>query len=317
MKFNRERVVKMGQQDLYQSDFYEDKSRFVDVFNGILFNGREIMKSEELENADSVMVSFQGQNAGKKVICDKIRKWKGKYVSIMVLENQSYVDYRMVLRVMESEVIGYDTQRKEAYSLQRKSKRKFDKHEYLSRMKKGQKFIPIITLVIYVGRDKLWDGEKSLYGMLEMDEDIKPFVNDFKLNLFDYHDYESFDMFKTENRFLFEMLSCGKNKKKMQSILKNNVAYSKLDKLTVKTISGILKLKIDLDKIVKTDKDGKEVYDMCKAFDDYKEEGRREIELEMVKMIKNLMRNQEVSFDVAIKMLGISKGRKKKLSRLM
>lgn len=307
----------MGQQDLYQSDFYEDKSRFVDVFNGILFNGREIMKSEELENADSVMVSFQGQNAGKKVICDKIRKWKGKYVSIMVLENQSYVDYRMVLRVMESEVIGYDTQRKEAYSLQRKSKRKFDKHEYLSRMKKGQKFIPIITLVIYVGRDKLWDGEKSLYGMLEMDEDIKPFVNDFKLNLFDYHDYESFDMFKTENRFLFEMLSCGKNKKKMQSILKNNVAYSKLDKLTVKTISGILKLKIDLDKIVKTDKDGKEVYDMCKAFDDYKEEGRREIELEMVKMIKNLMRNQEVSFDVAIKMLGISKGRKKKLSRLM
>ena len=247
----------MGQQDLYQSDFYEDKSRFVDVFNGILFNGREIMKSEELENADSVMVSFQGQNAGKKVICDKIRKWKGKYVSIMVLENQSYVDYRMVLRVMESEVIGYDTQRKEAYSLQRKS------------------------------------------------------------NLFDYHDYESFDMFKTENRFLFEMLSCGKNKKKMQSILKNNVAYSKLDKLTVKTISGILKLKIDLDKIVKTDKDGKEVYDMCKAFDDYKEEGRREIELEMVKMIKNLMRNQEVSFDVAIKMLGISKGRKKKLSRLM
>lgn len=307
----------MGQQDLYQSDFYEDKSRFVDVFNGILFNGREIMKPEELENADSVMVSFQGQNAGKKVICDKIRKWKGKYVSIMVLENQSYVDYRMVLRVMESEVIGYDTQRKEAYSLQRKSKRKFDKHEYLSRMKKGQKFIPIITLVIYMGRDKLWDGEKSLYGMLEMDEDIKPFVNDFKLNLFDYHDYESFDMFKTENRFLFEMLSCGKNKKKMQSILKNNVAYSKLDKLTVKTISGILKLKIDLDKIVKTDKDGKEVYDMCKAFDDYKEEGRREIELEMVKMIKNLMRNQEVSFDVAIKMLGISKGRKKKLSRLM
>lgn len=307
----------MGQQDLYQSDFYEDKSRFVDVFNGILFNGREIMKPEELENADSVMVSFQGQNAGKKVICDKIRKWKGKYVSIMVLENQSYVDYRMVLRVMESEVIGYDMQRKEAYSLQRKSKRKFDKHEYLSRMKKGQKFIPIITLVIYVGRDKLWDGEKSLYGMLEMDEDIKPFVNDFKLNLFDYHDYESFDMFKTENRFLFEMLSCGKNKKKMQCILKNNVAYSKLDKLTVKTISGILKLKIDLDKIVKTDKDGKEVYDMCKAFDDFKEEGRREIELEMVKMIKNLMRNQEVSFDVAIKMLGISKGRKKKLSRLM
>lgn len=124
-------------------------------------------------------------------------------------------------------------------------------------MKKGQKFIPIITLVIYVGRDKLWDGEKSLYGMLEMEEDIKPFVNDFKLNLFDYHDYESFDMFKTESRFLFEMLTCGKNKKKMQSILKENVTYRELDKITIKTILGILKVKVDLDKIVRVDEKGR------------------------------------------------------------
>ena len=318
MKFNRERVVKMGQQDLYQSDFYEDKSRFVDVFNGILFNGREIMKPEELENADSVMVSFQGQNAGKKVICDKIRKWKGKYVSIMVLENQSYVDYRMVLRVMESEVIGYDMQRKEAYSLQRKSKRKFDKHEYLSRMKKGQKFIPIITLVIYVGRDKLWDGEKSLYGMLEMDEDIKSFVNDFKLNLFDYHDYESFDMFKTENRFLFEMLSCGKNKKKMQSILKNNVAYRELDKITVKTILGMIKVKVDLTKIMRIDEKGREVYDMCKAFDDYKQEGRKEGEIQTLKtVIENLIKNQKITFEVAAEMAGVSKRKQKQLRSLI
>ena len=34
----------MGQQDLYQSDFYDDKSRFADVFNGVLFDGKEVMK---------------------------------------------------------------------------------------------------------------------------------------------------------------------------------------------------------------------------------------------------------------------------------
>ena len=42
----------MGQRDLYQSDFYEDKSRFADVFNGILFGGKEVMKPEELETED-------------------------------------------------------------------------------------------------------------------------------------------------------------------------------------------------------------------------------------------------------------------------
>lgn len=43
----------MGQRDLYQSDFYEDKNRFADIFNGALFKGKEVMKPEDLETADS------------------------------------------------------------------------------------------------------------------------------------------------------------------------------------------------------------------------------------------------------------------------
>ena len=59
------------------------------------------------------------------------------------------------------------------------------------------------------------------------------------------------------------------------------------------------------------DEEGREVYDLCKAFDDYKEEGRREGKREgeqemALKLVKKLMENQEVSFDVAVKMLGIS-----------
>ena len=77
----------MGQKDLYQSDFYEDKGRFADVFNGVLFEGKEIMRPEELETEDSVIVNIRNRKTGKKIIADKIRKWRGQYVSIMVLEN--------------------------------------------------------------------------------------------------------------------------------------------------------------------------------------------------------------------------------------
>ena len=114
----------MGQKDLYESDFYEDKVCFADVFNGVLFEGNEVVKPEELEEIDSVQVSLQNRKTGKKVICDKIRKWKGKYVSIMVLENQSYIDYGMVFRVMESEAIGYGKQRKERFLAKRRVKEK-------------------------------------------------------------------------------------------------------------------------------------------------------------------------------------------------
>lgn len=308
----------MGQQDLYQCDFYEDKSRFVDVFNGVLFGGREVMKPEELETEDSVAVSIRNRKAGKKVICDKVRRWRGRYVSLMVLENQSYVDYRMVLRVMESEIIGYDKQRKEANRKNIELGIKLSGDEYLSGMKNNQKFIPIITLVLYLGREKLWDGARSLHEMLEMDEEVKPYVNDFKLNLFDYHEWKEFSRFKTANRLLFEALSCGSNVKRMKEILQKNPDFTKLDLESAKAISGILRVKINLDSIREEDKEGRVVYDMCKAFDDYKEEGRREGELGMALMlVKNLMKSQKVSFEEAVNMLGISKSRQKKLSTLM
>ena len=316
----------MGQQDLYQSDFYEDTSRFADIFNGVLFGGKEIMKPEELENEDSVMVGVKRKGNLKKVICDKIRRWKGRYVSIMVLENQSYVDYRMVLRVMEAEVIGYEKQRKESYLAKRREKVKFDSNEYLSRMKKEQKYIPIITLVLYMGKNKLWDGSRSLYEMLELDEEIKPFVNDFKLNLFDYHDYKDFSMFKTENRLLFEMLANAKNKRKMLSVLRKHTDDGKVDKISAQAILGILNVRIDLAKILKKDENGREVYDMCQAFEDYKEDGRRlglkqgrkEGELLMaLKMVKNLMRKKKMSFEEAADILGITKKMQKNLQTLV
>ena len=65
---------------------------------------------------------------------------------------------------------------------------------------------------------------------------------------------------------------------------------------------------------------------MCKAFDDHKEAGRREGrregklkgEQEMaLKLVKNLMKTQKVSFDIAVKMLGISKNRQKELRPLI
>ena len=320
----------MGQMDLYQSDFYEDKCRFADVFNGVLFGGREIMKPEELENEDSVIVGTGKSKNLKKVICDKIRRWKGSYVSILVLENQSYVDYRMVFRVMESEVIGYEKQRKERYLEQQRENAKFNSDEYLSRMKKGQKYIPIITLVLYVGKNKLWDGAKSLHEMLELDEEVKPFVNDFKLNLFDYHDYKDFSMFRTENRLLFEMLANARNKKKMLRVLKQQTHLGEVDEVSAKAILGILNLKIDLAKILKKDETGREVYDMCKAFEDYKEDGRqlglkqgrregkKEGELMMaLKLVKNLMRKKKLSFDEATKYLAISKKLKNELMTLI
>lgn len=55
---------------------------------------------------DSVFVQHFQNRKTVKVICDKARKWKGKHLAILPLENQSYVDYRMVLRIMQEEILA-------------------------------------------------------------------------------------------------------------------------------------------------------------------------------------------------------------------
>ena len=93
-----------------------------------------------------------------------------------------------------------------------------------------------------------------------------------------------------------------------------NFKYKELDELTVKAITGILKIKINLKKIAKVNEEGKVVYDMCQAFEDYKEEGKREGEVLALKTaVNNLMKNQKVTFETAAEMLGISKSTQKKL----
>ena len=308
----------MGKKDLYQSEFYDDPRRFSDAFNGILFAGREVMKPEELEEADSVLVGLPESNSGRKVICDKIRRWKGRYVSLMVLENQSYVDYRMVFRAMKTEVMGYEKQQREALAEAKVKGIEWNSHEYLSRMKKEQKFVPIITLVLYMGIDQPWDGARSLHELLEIDERLKPFVNDYKLNLYDYHEHQDFSVFKTENRILFEALSCAGDEERMEEMLRSHPEwYERLDRESAKAILGIMGVRIDIDKIREM-KEKEEVYNVCKAFDDHLERGRREGRREgrqegkqegkregMQEALKNLMENLQVSLEQAMELLGI------------
>ena len=98
----------MGKRDEYQYDYLDDNVRFADQINGALFKGRQVVKPEELKPADGQIV-YLGKEAGVrenfKTIIDKTRLWKGRLLHILAVENQTYVDYRMILRNMRKQSI--------------------------------------------------------------------------------------------------------------------------------------------------------------------------------------------------------------------
>ena len=269
----------MGTKDDYQYDYLDDYVRFADQVNGALFGGRQVVKPDELEPADAMAV-YLGKEAGARKnyrdITDKARTWRGRLIHIITIQNQTYVDYRMVLRNMLAESIGYHKQWRQNKAAHEKAKDlDSGSDEFMSKMKRDEKFTPIITLVVYCGTEHGWDGARCLYDLLDIDDDMKEYVTNYKLNLYDCHEHDTFDEYHTGLRQLFEVIRYGRDKEQLQRIMEENrEIYINMDKDTRELIEVMANIKIS-EKYT-TVENGKERFNMLKAFEDMRLEGRTE-----------------------------------------
>ncbi len=162
---------------------------FADIINVLLFNGENVVTEDSL--TDVVQESILKIDGGIRAQYRDIAKyWYNSKIKLSMfgLENQTKPEKRMPLRVF-----GYDGT------------------EYVKQAKKENNkevLYPVITLVLYFGYNSRWNQPKSLFELLEIDERIKPYVNDFKINLFEiaYLDREKIDMFKSDFWILADYL---------------------------------------------------------------------------------------------------------------
>lgn len=267
----------MGKKDEYQFDYLDDNRRFADQINGALFHGRQIVKPEELEpdEAQTVTTGAETGTGSMKTVVDKVRIWKGKKLHILAVENQNYVDYQMVLRNMLSESIGYRKQWKRKKRAHGETKDLKNRDEYLSGMKKEEKFEPIITLVVYFGTGGAWDGAKCLYDLLDIEDELKEYVSNYRLNLYDCHEHDTFEEYKTGLRQVFEIVRYVKDKEKLQEIMEENrEVYSRIDSETRDMLEVVAHVRIP--ERCHVAEEGEERYNMCNAFEDMRQEGYEE-----------------------------------------
>lgn len=268
----------MGKSDEYQFDYLDDNFRFADQVNGALFHGMQVIKPDELEPADSQVV-YLGKEAGKrhifKAVMDKSRIWKGKLIHILAVENHTYVDYHMVLRNMLSESLSYQRQWKQKRIKHEREQDLKGRDEFLSGMTRDEKFLPVITLVVYYGLEHPWNGARCLHDLLEIGDDLKGFVTNYRLNLYDCHEHDTFDEYHTGLRQLFEVIRYSRDKEKLKKVMEENrEMYSRMDSDTKDLLEAVAKVRIKEEDLVM--ENGEKKYDMCKAFADMRLEGKLE-----------------------------------------
>ena len=155
---------------------------------------------------------------------------------------------------------------------------------------KEDKLIPVITITVYLGT-KEWDGPRKLSDMFgDVDEELLPFIPDYRINLLAPREITDFTGFRTSIRQLFEVLQNAYDKEKMQEVLQNDEKFSKVDRETVEAINLFAGTDIDID-------EKEEVIDMCKAWEDQKNEGRELGERQKIisLVVKKLQKDKRVA----------------------
>lgn len=77
----------MGQKDLAQNQYFRDKRRFADVCNGILFQGREVIRPEELQEKETDIIFYNPQEELNEIIADTVMMWNGMCINLIGIES--------------------------------------------------------------------------------------------------------------------------------------------------------------------------------------------------------------------------------------
>jgi len=162
---------------------------FADIVNVLLFNGREVVKEDELEPT-LLRSQFKGDGGLHEQERDVAKFWKNGKICIALygLENQTKPDPDMPFRV-----ISYDGASYKEQLIQR------------SRGGKAEPFYPVVTLVLYFGTAR-WNYPTALLDSLGegVSAELLPYVSDYKINVFEIAHLtpEQVRMFKSDFRIV-------------------------------------------------------------------------------------------------------------------
>ena len=256
----------MGQKDITQKNFEAYNDVFSDIVNGTLFDGREVIKPEALVDATAKSQYKADDNVIHEQERDVAKYWMDKncYIRLALLgvENQLAIDTDMPLRV-----IGYDGS----------SYRDEMNHDEIvideatgKKHKIRQERYPVVTIVLYFGKTP-WKKPLSLYDVLKISDELKPFVSDYKINLIDVPRLtgEQVEKFTSDFQIIadyFVQLSKNKDYVPKDKIIRHTDSFLKL--MSVLTQDNKY---VEMGRELSHDKEG---FNMCEVLDKVEARGK-------------------------------------------
>ena len=239
----------MGSKEEPMITYYEDARHFAWLVNGWIYHGNRRIEPTQIKPKNIRLTGRTGKGriTRTRTRYRDISKTIGNATIFLIIgtEFQSFIDYSMPVRVMDYDTLEYKDQIQAIHTTRKNeaiaSGRAPDVD--LSPLKKEDRLVPVITLVLYMGEDP-WNAAKRL---LEFPKDLAS---------------------------MFLMIKYQKDFKTLQSVLQS---IPKLDTVEQETFDTAWNF---LDKRMLKFKDkaqnAKGEVNMCVAVDQMLEEGRKQ-----------------------------------------
>lgn len=152
----------MADKDLAEKYLESFSDVFADIYNVLLFQ-KEMLLEEGLEEGPTESIYKVEENNLRNQFRDTVKLYKnGLYkVASFGIENESRIDKNMPIRIM-----GYD------YAVYRAQIDRGEERKY-----------PAITIVLNFS-DTEWKSPNRLYDILDISPELRPYVNDYKIFVF-------------------------------------------------------------------------------------------------------------------------------------
>lgn len=153
----------MGQKDIAEKLLVEHNDVFADIVNVLLFNGKQIVKENELEDTkDRTQYKIDGKLHEQERDISKLLKSKDVIISMVGIEHQTEIDRDAPLRVISYDGASY-------------------RRQLLGNQKERY---PVITMVLYFGKNR-WRTYKSLHDCVYVPKELSLYIQDYKINVFE------------------------------------------------------------------------------------------------------------------------------------
>ena len=263
----------MGEVNNVMCDYWGRTGSFADFWNGTVFAGRQLLDMLQLSRHDREY--YKSENKKQKVtdIRRDVQMYRrGKNDIILGVELLDTQDYTIPVRICDYNTQELIRQIKD-FKEKNRQEEEIESGVFLYGLKSADRLVPVCTIGLYCGNGE-YGGTSNVLTMLnraELEPEYQELLEDYRVKIYNLKDLKE-ENYQSGWREIIAVFKRSKDKEAMKAYyLEHKERFRQLDDTSIK-VMGVLIGKRTLN-LFPQEEGG---LDMCKAFEDEREEGREE-----------------------------------------